>query len=117
MNAHGRLGFIAPFLCRYYDYVAILRKLLHKGGHLDRWIDFGSYQVFEEALVYTALQFYSRDANNRVRFALAHTGDLTRIPDWDDPEWYVTYKELPREGTWILVPRSERELLNKLAKA
>jgi methylase of polypeptide subunit release factors len=117
LNTHGRLGYIAPSLWRYNEYGEGLRKLLHTGGHLDRWIDFGSFQVFDEAIIYTALQFYTRSANDRVRFALAPTGELTRIQDWDDPNWYVTYKELPKEDAWILVPRHERVIMNKLSKA
>lgn len=116
LNSNGRLGYIAPSLWRYNEYGAGLRKLLHSGGHLDRWIDFGSFQVFDEALIYTALQFYSRVSNDRVRFALAPTGELTRIHDWDDPSWYVNYKELPKEEPWIFVSREEKSLLAKLAK-
>jgi len=116
LNADGRLGFIAPSLWRYNEYGEGLRRLLHAGGHLDRWIDFASFQVFDEAIVYTALQFFSKKGHDKVRFALAPTGELTRIPDWDDPEWFVTYKELPVEDTWILVPRTERALLQKLNK-
>lgn len=116
LSPNGRLGFIAPSLWRYNEYGEGLRKLLHSGSHLDRWIDFDSYQVFEEAVIYTALQFYSRAPCDRVRFALAPTGELARLHDWDDPNWYVTYAELPKNDSWILVPRHERALLNKLSK-
>ncbi len=116
LNSRGRLGYIAPSLWRYSEYGEGLRSLLHAGGHLDRWIDFGSFQVFDEAIIYTALQFYSRAKNERVRFALAPTGELTRIHDWDDPDWYVTYGELPQRDTWILIPRNERALLTKMSK-
>lgn len=116
LNVHGRLGYIAPSLWRYNEYGEGLRKLLHNGGHLDRWIDFGSFQVFDEAIIYTALQFYSKSRNDRVRFALAPSGEITRIHDWDDPNWYTTYKELSKDDAWILVPRHEREIINKLNK-
>ncbi len=117
LNLHGRLGYIAPSLWRYNEYGEGLRKLLHLGGHLDRWIDFGSFQVFDEAIIYTALQFYSKSKNDRVRFALAPTGEVTRIHDWDDDNWYVSYKELPTEDTWIFVSRPERALIEKLGKS
>lgn len=117
LNSHGRLGYIAPSLWRYNEYGEGLRKLLHNGGHLDRWIDFGSFQVFDEAIIYTALQFYSKSKSDRVRFALAPTGEVTRIHDWDDANWYVTYKELPKDDAWILVPRHERAVITKLDKA
>jgi TaqI-like C-terminal specificity domain/Eco57I restriction-modification methylase len=117
LNPEGRLGYIAPSLWRYNEYGDGLRKLLHAGGCLDRWIDFGSFQVFDEAIIYTALQFYSRPKNERVRFALAPTGEVTRIHDWDDSNWYVTYKELPKNEAWIFVARPELALINKLAKS
>jgi len=116
LNPQGRLGYIAPSLWRYNEYGEGIRALLHAGGNLDRWIDFGSYQVFDEAIIYTALQFYSRNKNDRVRFALAPTGEVTRIHDWDDPNWYVTYKELPKNDAWIFVARPELAVIKKLAK-
>jgi hypothetical protein len=116
LNKRGRLGYIAPSLWRYNEYGEGLCKLLHDGGHLDRWIDFGSFQVFDEAIIYTALQFYSRQNNDRVRFALAPKGELTRIHDWDDSNWFVTYKELPKSGPWILVPRHERAVMTNMSK-
>ncbi len=117
LNSGGRLGFIAPSVWRYTEYGATLRKLLHKGRNLDRWIDFGSFQVFDEAIIYTALQFYGREARKEVEFALAHNGELALIPEWGDPDWTIPYKELPVEDTWILVSKTERELLAKLQKA
>jgi hypothetical protein len=117
LNAEGRLGYIAPSLWRYNEYGEGLRHLLHAGGHLDRWIDFGSFQVFDEAIIYTALQFYSRSRNDRVRFALAPTGEMTRIHEWDDPEWFINYKELPKSDAWVLVSRPELELLTRLNKS
>ena len=51
-----------------------------------------------------------------MRFALAPTGEVTRIHDWDDPNWYVTYKELPKNDAWIFVARPELAVIQKLAK-
>ncbi|MGE3712095.1 MAG: DNA methyltransferase [Hyphomicrobiaceae bacterium] len=116
LNPDGRLGFIAPSVWRYTEYGKALRKLLHKGGHLERWIDFGSFQVFDEAIIYTALQFYSRKKRDAVQFALAHNGELALIPEWGDADWTIPYKDLPVEDTWILVPKPERELLLRLGK-
>lgn len=115
LNHSGRLGYIAPSLWRYNEYGQGVRRLLHMGGNLDRWIDFGSFQVFEEGISYTALQFYTQARNRRVRFALAPHGELALVQDWDDPDWYVTYQELPRDDPWIFVPRHERLLLEKMS--
>ena len=114
LNEKGGLGFIAPSLWRYNEYGDGLKKVLKRGGHLDRWIDFGSFQVFEEGITYTALQFYSRNRKEHVCFKLAPDGEIARAPDWGDQEWQVLYEELPESEIWVFVPRSERKFLNKL---
>ena len=114
LNARGGLGFIAPSLWRYNEYGDGLKKFLKRGGHLERWIDFGSFQVFEEAITYTALQFYTRDRKEHVCLKLAPDGEMARAPDWGDQEWLVPYVNLPEKEIWAFVSRSERNLLNKL---
>lgn len=116
LNDHGRLGFIAPSLWRYTEYGEGLRRFLHGGGYLDRWIDFGSFQVFDEAITYTALQFYSKAPTSDVRFVFAHDGTVSDTPDWDDPRWRMTYQELPQSEPWVFVPGEERVLIDRLRK-
>lgn len=116
LNSRGRMGKIAPSLLRYNKYGAGLRKFLHDGKHLDRWIDFGSYQVFEEAITYTALQFYSNTPKDEVRFVFAHDGAVANTPDWDDANWLIPYKRLPKSDPWVFVPGHERKLIHKLRK-
>lgn len=115
LNDRGRLGYIAPSLWRYNEYGAGLRAFLHGGKYLDQWVDFGSFQVFNEAITYTALQFYSKVPSTAVRFALAYDGSLTDAPDWDDPNWAIPYTELPESDTWTFVPLEERNILKRLA--
>tara|TARA_R110002167_G_scaffold253980_1_gene460251 strand:- start:186 stop:2060 length:1875 start_codon:yes stop_codon:yes gene_type:complete len=115
LNDRGRLGYIAPSLWRYNEYGAGLRAFLHEGKYLDRWVDFGSFQVFDEAITYTALQFYSKLPSTSVRFVLAHDGSLTDAPDWDDPNWKIPYAELPESDTWTFVPLLGRNILKRLA--
>ena len=55
LNDDGRLGYIAPSLWPVNEYGAALRQEILKTRQLDRWVDFKSYQIFEEATVYTAL--------------------------------------------------------------
>lgn len=116
LNDQGRMGFIAPSLWRYNEYGQRLRQFLHDGTYLDRWIDFGSFQVFDEAITYTALQFYSKSPKTDVRFVFAHGGSISDAPDWDDPNWQVSYSQLPPSDPWILVPKHERALIGKLEK-
>ncbi len=116
LNDKGRLGFIAPSVWRQNEYGEGLRAYLHRGKHLDRWIDFGSFQVFDEAITYTALQFYSKLPKKDVNFVLAHDGVVSNAPDWGDPVWRISYKQLPRSEPWVFVPKYERELIDKLLK-
>lgn len=114
LNDNGRLGFIAPSLWRYNEYGEGLRQFLHAGKHLDRWIDFGSYQVFDEAITYTALQFYSKTPRTDVRFVFAHDGAVSDTPDWGDPCWSMSYNELSQTDPWVFVPAHELDLIHKL---
>ena len=116
LNNKGRLGFIAPSLWRYNEYGEGLRGFLHDGKYLDRWIDFGSYQVFDEAITYTALQFYSKAPKKNVHFVFSHDGAVADTPDWDDPNWCVSYKELPKFDPWDFVPGNERAVIRRLQK-
>lgn len=116
LNDRGRMGYIAPSLWRYNEYGEGLRQFLHDGKYLDRWIDFGSYQVFEEAITYTALQFYSKTPKKDVRFVFAHDGTVSNTPDWDDENWRMAYKELPPSDPWEFVSGDERKVIQRLQK-
>jgi len=117
LNDTGRLGFIAPSLWRYNEYGEGLRRFLHNGKYLDHWIDFGSYQVFDDVITYTALQFYSKTPKNYVYFVFAHDGVVSDAPDWNDPNWKMTYKQLPISDPWVFVPEDERGLIHRLQKS
>lgn len=114
LNKKGRLGFIAPSVWRFNEYGAGLRRLVKEQKALERWIDFASFQVFEEATTYTALQFYSKSPSTKVQFAFAPDGALADIPDWDDPDWSVTYDELSDSEPWTFASRTTLNLLKKL---
>jgi hypothetical protein len=108
----GRLGYIAPSLWLLNEYGEGLRKLVHRGRHLERWVNFGDYQVFEEAITYTALQFFTAAPNEAVRFHDASSGNF--VPGWNDADRAVHYPELPHGEPWVFLPRSEREVLRAL---
>ncbi|MEQ8735656.1 MAG: N-6 DNA methylase [Rhodospirillaceae bacterium] len=116
LNEKGQLGFIAPSLWRYNEYGEGLRQFLYNGTYLDRWIDFGSYQVFDEAITYTALQFYSKTQKKDLHFVFAHDGAVSDAPDWEDPNWSMNYKELPQSEPWDFVPGKERAVIRRLQK-
>ena len=67
LNDGGRLGYIAPSVWTVNDYGARLRALVSSGRNLDRWLDFRSFQVFEESTTYTAIQLFSKSPSDKIR--------------------------------------------------
>lgn len=114
LGHHGRMGYIAPSLWLKSEYGLGLRRKLKRNGSLDRWIDFGSFQVFGEATTYTALQFFSGSTNERLRYFLAPDGDIAPV-DWSTGIESVGYVDLPDDDAWNLQRRGEFELINRLS--
>jgi hypothetical protein len=117
INTNGRLGYIAPSVWRFNKYGEGLKKLLLDGKHLSRWVDFLSFQVFDEATTYTALQFFTKAASTHVQIALAPKGVLADIPDWTDLEWRIDYKELSVSGPWVFASQTSRKLIKRMRAA
>ena len=118
LSENGRMGFIAPSLWTKNEYGRGLRELVHQGRYLERWIDFEAYQVFDEAITYTALQFFTRRPNESVRIFQAPDGDADVAKRaWDDPENVVPYSSLVPREPWVLLPRGERELIERVSGA
>ena len=113
LNPAGRMGYIAPSLWAVNEYGQGLRGLLRASQALDRWIDFKSFQVFEEAITYTALQFYRRQPGDAIRCAFAPDGDISGI-DWASPQATVAYADLPEHEPWYFMPDRERSLFARL---
>lgn len=111
----GRMAYIAPALWAVNEYGGGLRKLLHRTRQLERWIDFKSFQVFKEAITYTALQFYTREANETVRIAVAADGRIGDI-DWADAALAVAAERLPADAEWLMATGEDRTLIERLAR-
>lgn len=111
----GRLGFIAPSLWTMNDYGAGLRSYIATTKHLDRWIDFSAFQVFEEATTYTALQFFSKASNEAVQVAYAPSGAIPENP-WEGDGCSLPYAKLDFGNRWLLLMGDERSLIDKLYK-
>ncbi len=111
----GQMGFIAPSLWMKNEYGAALRTKLKLDKNLDRWIDFKNFQVFEEAITYTALQFFKGAALDEVKCCFAPGGDVSQI-NWQTPHAIVKYAGLPDDEPWNLMPDRERNLIEKLKK-
>jgi hypothetical protein len=81
LRVDGRMGYIAPNVWLKSEYGEGLKKLAKERGHLRRWIDFGSFQVFDEATTYTALQYFDKRADRSFAFHLAADGNLDGLTD------------------------------------
>ena len=114
LKPEGRMGFIAPSLWLVNEYGVGLKGVVRETRALDRWVDFQSFQVFDEAITYTALQFFRGVPSTHVAFALNPSSDLSQV-DWGAGGETVPFRELPAPvEAWHLLPRRERLLLGRL---
>lgn len=116
LNDGGRMGYIAPNLWPTLEYGEGLRGLVHAGRHLEKWLDFRSFQVFEEATVYTAIQIFTKAPANAIHLAFAGDGDISRA-DWTDADHRLTYDGItaPREP-WLIAPAPVRKMIERLGR-
>lgn len=114
LHPEGRMGLIAPNVWAVNDYGQGLREVLHETRRMDRWIDFKSYQIFDEAITYTALQFFTGKAVDGIKLHFAPNGgdDLSSL-DWSQVN-ALPYDNLPSADAWQFMPESERRLIEKL---
>jgi hypothetical protein len=76
LNESGRMGFISPNVWLLNEYGEALRNWLRSTKRLERWADFRDFPVFDEAMTYTALQFFRGSASNGIACTFAPDGDL-----------------------------------------
>lgn len=109
----GRLGYIAPSLWLKNQYGEGLRELVHQEQWLDRWVDFGSFQIFDEATTYTSLQFFHKHPTPGITFAAAPDGNLAKV-DWETRDT-IPWADLPSADTWNLHESREFQFLKRLS--
>jgi type I restriction-modification system DNA methylase subunit len=113
----GRLGYIAPSVWVMNEYGKNLRELIAGQRSLSRWLDFRSHQIFEEATVYTALQFFRRPAERErpenVEVAAAPDGIVADNP-WQGDDACLPYNNLNYGERWLLMSGAERALIDAL---
>ncbi len=116
LNPGGRMGYIAPNLWPTLEYGEGLRGLVHAGRNLEKWLDFRSYQVFEEATVYTAIQIFSKARNAAIQLAFAGDGDISKV-EWGSDEASLPYDEITSPLLpWLVAPRPVRSLIARANK-
>ncbi|MDD3801059.1 MAG: N-6 DNA methylase [Desulfuromonas thiophila] len=116
LKPEGRMGYIAPNVWMMNEYGKGLREFTKSRQCLDRWVDFKSYQVFNEAITYTALQFFAGQPADAIRCTFVPDGDLSII-DWHTPQSAIPYDELSATDAWNLMPTQERNLIERLKVA
>lgn len=113
----GRLGYIAPSVWVMNQYGAKLRELIEEQRSLDRWLDFRSHQIFEEATVYTALQFFRKPGDeerpDRVLVAAAPNGIVPDEP-WSGNDAALPWDRLGYGDRWLMLSGAERDLVDRL---
>ena len=115
LRPEGHMGYIAPNVWMVNEYGRSLRRLVHRTRALDRWLDFKSHQIFDEAITYTALQFFSGAPCDAITCAFAPDGNASAV-DWPSAD-RIPYDELPEEEAWTLAPAAERRLIERLSKS
>jgi type I restriction-modification system DNA methylase subunit len=113
LSPGGRMAYIAPSLWTVNEYGEGLRKLIHRTKQLERWIDFKSFQVFKEAITYTALQFFTEVENLHVRITGSPEGELGDL-DWKDTKFRVGASEFEPSSEWLMLTGTERKLISRL---
>jgi len=116
LRTGGRMGYIAPSVWTVNDYGAGLRNLVARGKHLDRWLDFRSYQVFEEATVYTALQLFSRAPTDMIQVAEAPRGPSHVPPNPWVAGGALAWGEQDHANRWVMLAGDARALINRLTR-
>lgn len=114
LNLEGRMGYIAPSVWLLNEYGEGLRKEILKSRRLERWVDFRDYPVFDEAMTYTALQFFRGHPAESIACMFAPHGELGGI-EWEQPDAIVAYPALPPDDVWIFLPARDQNLLSRLS--
>ena len=95
------------------EYGKGLRDWIMGGQHLYGCIDFKSFQVFDEATTYTALQFFSKASNDNVKVVVAPDGVIPDDP-WLTDEAGLSYQDLPFCDRWLMTTGADRELIDRI---
>ncbi|MDD2601194.1 MAG: Eco57I restriction-modification methylase domain-containing protein, partial [Kiritimatiellae bacterium] len=116
LKPEGQMGYIAPNVWMVNEYGSSLRNWLKTNRSLDRWVDFKSFQVFNEATTYTALQFFRGSPTAAIRCVFAPDGDISGV-DWSVPDAKICFGELPEDDSWIFAHNAEMKIMNRLRES
>ena len=114
----GVAGFILPNKFLGTKYGIALRTFLSDRGAILKLMDFGDYQVFQDATTYTCLLFLRKGTPKR-RFefgSLTAGADPAATRSLTDDQFAPSTIPLPEDASksWVLVPTTARSLFEKL---
>jgi hypothetical protein len=120
IRAHGRLGFIVPSTFLKLEYGTRLRARLAERCLVEEIIDYGHAQVFEAATNYTCIVVLEREGDDDLGYVAVHGSS-------EEVRRAVATHALPAaehyraselgETPWILLPRDERQILDRMRVA
>jgi len=112
LKTGGILGYIAPNVWIFNEYGQGLRNALLQNHFLARFVDFKSFQVFDDATTYTALQFFRKTPQEQIQVTDASAGvDHLQVVQ----SYSVPYAALGH-AAWALLPEHQRILLSQMHK-
>lgn len=109
LNPNGKLGFILPSKFFATDYGENLRDLISKNQSLEKIVDFGHLQIFEQATTYTCLLFLFG--------SYLQTFEYAKVVDANDlanSEFRAIPNNLSKQP-WLFSDDISRSLLKKIA--
>lgn len=104
LNHNGKLGFITPNSFLKSKTALEFRKLLHTKRYVKSFVDFGSYQVFDNATTYSVISILEKNGNpNNIQLYSGTSSNITKGGT-------IKYNSLTQDN-WIL---KDDDTLNKI---
>lgn len=107
----GYLAFIAPSVWIFNQYGQPLRDFIKKNKSLIEFTDFKSFQVFQDATTYTAIQIFKKEPHNHFKYIDASDGTLIA-----NKYFNISYEGLGK-NSWSLISEKEDLLMKKMEES
>lgn len=105
----GYLAFIAPSVWIFNDYGESLRNFVVKHKALVEFLDFKSFQIFEDATTYTAIQVFKKEEQQSFVYYPSPRGEMIGIQGHQ-----IDYGDLDSKS-WVLATKRDRQIMQKMA--
>jgi hypothetical protein len=105
-NETGYIDIIAPSLWMFSEYGESLRNYLRENKNLLRMLNFGSSQVFEDAITYTACQLFSKTKNNMIFYTQLDKPEINEEISYS----LIDYNNI--QESWSLQPEEKVKIKN-----